>query len=108
MKYQEPKVIKEKSTKKENYKQFWQIFFIQGGLFLLTSFLVLIGAFKLNKLVQAKKIYIPDNSLQDFLISSRRLILVLLKGRIKRQQLSFKQKTWSKNEIADMRLANNS
>jgi presenilin-like A22 family membrane protease len=69
MKYQAPKVIKEKSTKKENYKQFWQIFFIQGGLFLLTSFLVLIGAFKLNKLVQAKKIYIPDNSLQDFLIS---------------------------------------
>jgi len=69
MKYTVPKIIKEKKAKKEASIRFWKVFFIQGGLFLLTSVLSFVGAFELNKLSQAKKIYLPTTSLQDFLFS---------------------------------------
>ncbi len=69
MKYKEPKIIKEKKVKKEASIKFWKVFFIQGGLFLLTSVLAVIGAYELNKLAQIKKIYLPTTSLQDFLFS---------------------------------------
>jgi presenilin-like A22 family membrane protease len=65
MKYRQPKNIKEKIVQ----KQFWKIFLIEGGLFLITSLLALISAFKLNKLIKAKETYLPTTTLQDFLLS---------------------------------------
>jgi presenilin-like A22 family membrane protease len=69
MKYKPPKNIREKKAKREFQKQFWSIFLIEGSLFLITSILAVVGAFKLNKLVKAKEIYLPTLSLQDFLFS---------------------------------------
>jgi len=69
MPYKPHKIIREKIAKKENQKQFWKVFFIQGGLFLLTSVLSVVSAYELNKLAQIKKIYLPTTSLQDFLFS---------------------------------------
>ncbi|MCX6721994.1 MAG: presenilin family intramembrane aspartyl protease [Candidatus Staskawiczbacteria bacterium] len=69
MKYTEPKIIKQRKQKKEAVINFWRIFSIQGGLFLLTSILAVFSAFKLNKLVQTKEIYLPATSWQDFLFS---------------------------------------
>ncbi|MCX6723891.1 MAG: presenilin family intramembrane aspartyl protease [Candidatus Staskawiczbacteria bacterium] len=69
MKYKLPKIIRDKKNKAENQKQFWKVFLIEGGLFLLTSVLSVVSAFKLDKLAQAQKIYLPQNSLQDFLFS---------------------------------------
>lgn len=69
MAYKPHKIIREKAVKKENIKQFWQIFSIEAGLFLLTSVLALACAFKLNKLIKIKKIYLPAISLQDFVFS---------------------------------------
>lgn len=65
MKYRQPKNIKEKIVQ----KQFWKIFLIEGGLFFITSLLALISAFKLNKLIKAKEIYLPTTTFQDFLLS---------------------------------------
>jgi presenilin-like A22 family membrane protease len=69
MAYKLHKIIREKIAKKENQKQFWKVFFIEGGLFLSTSILAVVSAFELDKLIQAKKIYLPATSLQDFLFS---------------------------------------
>lgn len=69
MKYKPPKIIREKKAKKEFQKQFWKAFCIEGGLFLLTSVLAILGAFELKKLAKAGKIYLPQTSLQDFLFS---------------------------------------
>ena len=44
MKYTAPKIIKEKKAKKETQKQFWKVFFIEGGLFLITSILAVVSA----------------------------------------------------------------
>ena len=69
MKYTEPKIIKENKSKKEARIKFWKVFLIEGGLFLLTSILAVVGAFELNKLTKAKEVYLPNTSLQDFLFS---------------------------------------
>jgi presenilin-like A22 family membrane protease len=65
MNYRAPKVIREKKAKKQANIKFWKVFFIEAGLFLLTSILAIASAFELNKL----KIYLPKTSLQDFLFS---------------------------------------
>jgi len=69
MKYKLPKVIKNKIAKMQAQKQFWKIFLIEGGLFLITSILTIISAFLLNKLVIANEIYLPKISWQDFAFS---------------------------------------
>lgn len=69
MKYTVPKIIKEKKAKKEASIEFWKVFFIEGGLFLITSVLAIVCALKLNKLAKTGKIYLPTTSLQDFLFS---------------------------------------
>jgi presenilin-like A22 family membrane protease len=69
MPYKPHKIVRDKIAKQENQKQFWKVFFIEGGLFLLTSILSVISAFELNKLIKIKKIYLPTTSLQDFLFS---------------------------------------
>jgi len=52
--------------KKKADIQFWKIFFVEGVLYLAVSFLAIISASELNKLTEAKKIYLPKTSLQDF------------------------------------------
>ena len=69
MKYNEPKIIKEKKTKKEAGVKFWKVFSIEGGLFFVTAILTVLSAFKLNGLIQTQKIYLPTTSWQDFLFS---------------------------------------
>jgi presenilin-like A22 family membrane protease len=69
MKYRPPKIIKAKREAEKLHKKFWKVFFIEGGLFLLTSLLAVAGAFELNKLAEVKKVYLPTTSLQDFLFS---------------------------------------
>lgn len=69
MKYREPKVIKDKKIKKEAKIKFWQVFFIEGLLFFITSILAIIGAFKLNNLAKIKQIYLPTTTWQDFVFS---------------------------------------
>jgi len=69
MAYKPHKIIREKVVKKENQKQFWKVFFIEGGLFLFTSVLSIISAFELNKLIKTKELYLPVASWQDFLFS---------------------------------------
>ena len=69
MKYRPPKIIKAKREAEKLQKQFWKVFFIEAGLFLLTSILAIVSAFELNKLSQIGKIYLPATSLQDFLFS---------------------------------------
>ena len=69
MKYKEPKIIREKKTSKEANTNFWKIFFIEGGLFFITSILAVVSAFKLNNLIEIKKVYLPVTSWQDFLFS---------------------------------------
>jgi hypothetical protein len=59
MKYTVPKNIKEKKVRREFQKQFWKVFLIEGGLFLITSFLAIVGAFELNKLAKSGKVYLP-------------------------------------------------
>jgi len=78
MKYKAPKVIREKAAKKQYRKQFWTIFSIEGGLFFITSFLAIIGAFQLNNLVKDKKIYLPTISLHDFFFSFILMTLLVL------------------------------
>lgn len=69
MKYRLPRNIKEKRVKIRVRKEFWRIFAIEGGLFLITSVLAVVSAYQLNKLVKVQKIYLPAISLQDFLFS---------------------------------------
>ena len=69
MKYKEPKKIREVKINKELKKEFWEVFFIEGFLFLVTSILAVVCAFELNKLAQLKMVYLPATSLQDFLFS---------------------------------------
>ena len=69
VKYKAPKNIREKKSKINARKEFWIIFLIEAGLFLITSVLAVVSAFELNKLVKAQKIYLPKLSLQDFLFS---------------------------------------
>jgi presenilin-like A22 family membrane protease len=47
-------------------------------MFLLTSILAIISAFKLNELVKAEKIYLPKISLQDFLFSFLFILFFIL------------------------------
>ena len=54
---------------KKTKNNFGKFFLLRAALFLLTSVLAIVSAFKLNKLVQIKKIYLPTTSLQDFLFS---------------------------------------
>lgn len=68
MKYRAPKIIREKKAKKESQKQFWKTFLIEGGLFLITLTMAVIGAFQLNNLDKLKKVYLPATFLQDFLV----------------------------------------
>jgi presenilin-like A22 family membrane protease len=68
MKYRQPKNIREKNIKKEYHKKFWNIFFIEGILFSITSFLVLLSSYQINKLIKNKEIYLPQTSLQSFLL----------------------------------------
>lgn len=63
------KLVREKNAKKQFQRDFWRVFLIEGGLFLLTSILATISAFQLNGLVKIKKIYLPTISLQDFFFS---------------------------------------
>lgn len=65
MKYRVPKNLQ----KKKEARQFWRIFLIEGALFLLASLLAILGAYKLNILVQERKVYLPTVSLQDFFFS---------------------------------------
>jgi len=69
MKYTVPKIVKEKNVKRENRKQFWKVFLIEGALFLSASLLAVVGAFKLNKLAKLGEIYLPTTTWQDFLFS---------------------------------------
>jgi len=69
MAYKPHKIVREKIAKNEGRKQFWQVFLIEGGLFLFTSIISVISAFQLNGLVKIKKIYLPAISLQDFAFS---------------------------------------
>lgn len=78
MKYREPKIIKDKKNRKENQKQFWKVFLVEGGLFLLASVLAVVGALQLNKLAELEKIYLPATSLQDFLVSFLLVALFIL------------------------------
>lgn len=67
--YREPKNIREKKAKIEARKNFWKVFLIEGILFFITSALAVFGAYKLNRLALAEKIYLPKTSWQDFLMS---------------------------------------
>ena len=69
MKYTEPKIIKDKKVKKEARMKFWKVFSIEGGLFLLTSVLAVVGGLELNKMAKIKEVYLPSTSLQDFIFS---------------------------------------
>ena len=69
MGYKESKIIREKHEKKETSQEFWRIFFIEGALYLFTSFLAIVCAFEFYKLEKAQKVYLPATSLQDFLLS---------------------------------------
>jgi presenilin-like A22 family membrane protease len=69
MPYKPHKIIREKIFKKENRKQFWKVFLIEGILFLLTLILAIVSAFELNKLAKIGKVYLPATSWQDFLFS---------------------------------------
>lgn len=69
MGYKAPKIIREKTIKKAAQKQFWKVFLIEGGLFLLTSVIAMASAYQLNILVKLEKIYLPTVSLQDFIFA---------------------------------------
>lgn len=69
VKHRPPKIVREKRAKKESELLFWKVFAVEGALFLLTSVLAVISAFKLNALSQSKQIYLPVTNLQDFLFS---------------------------------------
>lgn len=66
MKYKAPKVIRDKKAKKQALVNFFQIFFFKGGIFLLTSVLTVISAFKLNG---SKEVYLPKTLMQGILVS---------------------------------------
>ena len=78
MVYKPHKIIREKNIKKENQKQFWSVFFIEGGLFLLTSILAVVSTFKLNELTKIGKAYLPTTPLQNFLFSFIFIIFFVL------------------------------
>jgi len=95
MKHQPPKIIREKKVKKEFQKQFWKVFLIEAGLFLVTSVLSIFSAFKLNQLVVEQKMYLPKISLQDFIFSFLLvtfcvLIFILYKKHNKLKEIIYK------------------
>jgi len=69
IKHKPPKIIKERRELKKSRIQFWKIFCIEATLFFTTSFLAIICASELNKMVTVRKAYLPKTSLQDFLFS---------------------------------------
>lgn len=69
MPYKLHKLVRDKLIKNKAQKQFWTIFLIEAGLFLITSVLAVVSAFELNKLIKAQKIYLPAISPQDFIFS---------------------------------------
>lgn len=69
MAYKPHKLVREKTSKKQLQRDFWQVFLIEGGLFLVTSALAVLNGFQLDRLVRIKKIYLPTVSLQDFVFS---------------------------------------
>ena len=78
MKYKAPKIIRDKKKRKESGIKFWKEFLFEGGLFLITSLLAIVSAFELNKLVLAKKAYLPTTTLQDFLFSFLLVTFIVL------------------------------